>query len=126
MTTTRKYNKSEIMKAAWADWKNDIANGDEEISSFKMCLKIAWRKAKEAMSVDTESLTSVAKVTNGSVWSNRIYFNGNFGAVYAEKIGETWTMGIKRSDITSFNGQMLNAMLDDKANELTNLGLTLR
>lgn len=75
---------------------------------------------------DINDIFEIAKAANGKVWNNRIYFNGNFGSVYAEKTDTNWTLEIKRSDITEFNGQMLNAMLDDKANELTNLGLTLR
>ena len=49
MTTTRKYNKSEIMTAAWSEFKStynvDSMSG-EVVFTFAECLKNAWNLAK--------------------------------------------------------------------------------
>jgi len=125
MKTSNRYNRSEIMKQAWKEFKQDIENGVN--SSFRICLTIAWRNAKRKANLNTSDISSVSDCTNGNVWGDRIYFNSANGAVYAEQtISGDWTMGIKRSDLTPFTKSILNSFLSEKANELQSLGLILK
>ena len=42
----KKYNKSEIMSAAWRIYKNNKARGNE--TTFASCLSLSWKNAKKA------------------------------------------------------------------------------
>lgn len=129
MTTSNKYNRSEIMKEAWVIFRQyTFTNrfGDVEYQySWAESLKRSWLLASEKINEDVNDINSIADTTKGNVWNKRIYFNGEFGSVYAELNNEIWTMGIKQSDITPFNGQLLNSFLNEKANELQTIGIKL-
>ena len=43
----KKYNKSEIMSAAWRIYKNNKARGNE--TTFASCLSLSWKNAKKAV-----------------------------------------------------------------------------
>ncbi len=47
MTTTKKYNRSEIMKEAWRIWNDSVLR--MVYKTWSACLKLAWEVAKEAM-----------------------------------------------------------------------------
>lgn len=120
---TTKYNKSEILKEAWKEYKSDLDEGILN-ASFSFSLKIAWKNAKAIANVNINSINSISKATQGSVWNNRIYFNTAHGAVYYDFNNNT--MGIKKSDLNSFTSDYLNSLLSEKATQLQSIGIDLR
>lgn len=123
MNTSSKYNKAEIMKAAWSYKKGYFKSLD-----FATCLRTAWRDAKEkAGNIDITNNDQIAKATKGKVWGDRIYFNSCHGSIYA-KINNNGTcyLGLKPSDVNEFTRPRLVSFMEEKANELQSLGLTLR
>lgn len=92
-----KYNKSEIMKKAWSQYKYAQAfykGYDKEVHTFGYCLHIAWRRAKEEVALQEVEKNGVDfeqgmefyagyKVVTLRRWTkygkDRIYINGNDG-----------------------------------------------
>lgn len=115
------YNKSEIMRAAWANYREQEQMDVHGGADFSHALKIAWREAKAMANVNLSDINAVATATGGKVWYDKIFYNGNFGSIFYDFTRNF--LNIKSGDMNAFNRTMLIAFLDEKASQLQSMGL---
>jgi PBP1b-binding outer membrane lipoprotein LpoB len=115
MTTTSKYNKSEIMKEAW-----EMFNTSSDMFSFGECLRMTWELAKERIVKKSLShifvhKTSKTYISNGCDTSTsaiyKIVDRESFNNLY-KKIIDTFAKKVMMTIAKKQNGILTEKQYD--------------